>query len=232
MAMISYLPINEFDQITVELSKEIFTETAAQVDNPDRGLYSIFGFYITDQEEDYQARDDRLFKMIQINLAHYRDRELSSAGLKNIGNLFDALRTKDVNWILRFTYDWDGNAAATEPESMDVILHHMARLKDLLQANEDKIFVLQGLFVGNWGEMNGTRYGSSEAHSCLTEMLMQVTGENTFLSVRTGAHWRGITGIHAFKELMSGDIPKIGLYNDGVMRFSWQIGQRRNSRCI
>ena len=83
IAIISYLPINEFGQVAVELSKETFTETAAQVDNPDRGLYSIFGFYITDQEEDYQARDDRLFKMIQINLAHYRDRELSSAGLKS-----------------------------------------------------------------------------------------------------------------------------------------------------
>ena len=225
MAMISYLPINEFDQITVELSKEIFTETAAQLDNPDRGLYSIFGFYITDLEEDYQTQVDRLFKddapinlaMIQINLAHYRDRKLSSTGLKNISNLFDALRTKNVNWILRFTYDWHGNAAETEPESMDVILHHMAQLKDLLQANANKIFVLQGLFVGNWGEMNGTRYGSTEAHRCLTEMLEQVTAEDTFLSVRTGAHWRGITEIHQFEELTRDMVPQIGLYNDGIM---------------
>lgn len=225
MAIISYIPMNEVGQTNVELSRETFTETAAQIDNPDRGMYSIIGFSIKDREEDYQTQVDRLMKddgptnlvMIQINLAHYRDRELSPTALKNISNLFDTLRTKDENWILRFLYDWDGNAEATEPESIDIILRHMEQLKDLLQANQDKIFVLQGLFTGNWGEMNGTHYGSTEVCRSLMEMLMQVTGENTFLSVRTGAQWRDITGIYQFEELTDGAIPRMGLYNDGIM---------------
>ena len=203
MAVIPSFLVSDFAPITVELSRETFTETASVINNPDRGLYSIFGFYITDQKEDYQTRVDRFFRddkpinlvMIQINLAHYRDRELSTEALNNISNLFSALRTKEQNWILRFTYDWDGNATATEPESMDIIVHHMAQLKDLLQANQDKIFVLQGFFTGKWGEMHGTRYGAPEDLRCLTEMLMKVAGESTYLSVRTGAQWRNITGL-------------------------------------
>ena len=225
MAVIPSFLVSDFAPITVELSRETFTETAGVINNPDRGLYSIFGFYITDQKEDYQTRVDRFFRddkpinlvMIQINLAHYRDRELSTEALNNISNLFSALRTKEQNWILRFTYDWDGNATATEPESMDIIVHHMAQLKDLLQANQDKIFVLQGFFTGKWGEMHGTRYGASEDLRCLTEILMQVAGESTYLSVRTGAQWRNITGLAVTDALEVENLSRLGLYNDGIM---------------
>ena len=78
MAVIPCFSVGDFAPITVELSTETFTETAGAIDNPNRGLYSIFGFYITDQEEDYQTQIDRLFcddkpinlVMSQINLAH------------------------------------------------------------------------------------------------------------------------------------------------------------------
>ena len=237
IAAIPCLPVSDFAPITVDLSREMFTETADAIDNPNRGLYSIFGFYITDQEEDYQTWVERLFRdnkpidlvMIQINLAHYRDRELSAEGLNNIRNLFSALRMKRENWILRFTYDWDGNAAATEPESMDIILHHMAQLKDLLQVNQDKIFVLQGMFTGNWGEMNGSRFNRPEDLRCLTEMLMQVTGETTYLSVRTGSQWRNITGLYEPDILADGDLPRLGLYNDGMMGNASDCGSYSSS---
>ena len=207
MATVSILPVSEYAPVTVEVFREEFTETSEQIDNPDRGLYSIFGFIITDQEEDYAAQVARISEskaptnlvMIQINLSYYTDRDLSEEGLNNIRNLFSSLRMIEKNWILRFTYDWDSNTITNEPQNIDIILRHMTQLQDLLQANQDRIFVVQGLFIGRWGEMNSTRFSSSEDLYQLTEKLMQVTGESTFLSVRTGAHWRRITGTHAIR---------------------------------
>ena len=237
MTVIYFLPVNEFAPITVEVSRESFTETAEAIDNPNRGLHSIYGFRITDREEDYMTLIRQMFEkaipanlaMIQINLADYADGDLSAAGLKNIENLFAALRTKDHRWILRFTYDWEGKAISSEPESLYIIVRHMAQLKDLLQANADRIFVIQGLFIGNWGEMNGTRYNAPEDLRCLTEMLMQVTSESTFLSVRTGSQWRNITGLYEVDGLAFGELPRIGLYNDGIMGNIGDLGSYSSS---
>lgn len=237
MAIITFLPANAFAPITVEVYRETFTETADAIDNPNRGLYSIYGFQITDQEEDYETLVRGMFEnesptnlaMIQINLAEYADRELSDQGLKNIGNLFAALRRQDQNWILRFTYDWEGKAEITEPKSLDIIIRHMSQLKSLLQENQDKIFVIQGLFTGNWGEMNGTRYNGAEDMRCLAEMLLQVTGESTYLSVRTGSQWRNITGLFESESLESEDLSRIGLYNDGIMGNVGDLGSYSSS---
>ena len=216
---------NEIESINVEVLRETFTETSKEIDNPDRGLYSIIGFYITDQEEDFQDRVDRFYQddtptnlaMIQINLAHYSDRALSMKALENIGNLFSLLRTKERSLIVRFVYDWDGKAKLYEPQSIDIIINHMAQLKDILHANQDQILMLQGLFTGNWGEMNGTHYSAPEDLRRLAEALLDAAGESTFLSVRTGSHWRTITGVHEPEVLLAGNVPRIGLYNDGMM---------------
>ena len=225
MTIVSFLPVNAFSPIQVEILRERFTETAEAIDNPNRGLYSIFGFRITDRQEDYPALIRRLFEnetptnltMIQINLADYADRDLSEEGLENIENLFTALRAVEKNWILRFTYDWEGQAMTSEPESIDIIIRHMNQLKSVIQANQDKIFVLQGLFTGNWGEMNGTRYYRPEDMRQLAQTLQRIVGSSVFLSVRTGSQWRNITGVYESDELSRGDFPRIGLYNDGIL---------------
>ena len=47
----------------------------------------------------------------------------------------------------------------------------MEQLGPVLCEAEKDIFVIQGLFTGNWGEMNGTRYSSSEDMRLLAERL-------------------------------------------------------------
>ena len=89
--------------------------------------------------------------------------------------------------------------------------------------------MIQGLFIGNWGEMNGTRYNAPEDLRCLTEMLMQVTSESTFLSVRTGSQWRNITGLYEVDGLAFGELPRIGLYNDGIMGNIGDLGSYSSS---
>lgn len=218
-------PILSTPEPQVEVYREVFTETTGKLDNPARGLYSMVGFYIKDQQEDYEAKIDTALQsgspinllMLHINLAYYSDRDLTPEALNNISELFSMVRTKGLRLIVRLVYDWDGKSVAYEPQSLDIITNHMRQLKDILYANQDQIFVLQGLFTGKWGEMNGTRHGEPEALRHLAHTLLDVTGENTFLSVRTGSQWRTITEVHEPNVLLTGLFPRIGLYNDGML---------------
>lgn len=51
------------------------------------------------------------------------------------------------------------------------ILMHMEQLSYILREYSEKIFSLQGLFIGNWGEMNGTRYSTDEDLQKLAKSL-------------------------------------------------------------
>lgn len=213
----------------VAASTDSFSESAAPLANPDRGTYLIYGFAISDQNVNYNTlvadrfKNDRsnTLAMIQINLRNYSDGEISETGLEHIAELFDALRAvTGKRFLVRFLYDWDGKNLSTEPDSFDIILTHIRQLESILRDNSDQIFVLQGLFLGNWGEMNGSKYLNREYYKQLTETLASVTDDSTFLAVRMPAQWRAITDLAdiTFDALSVHPYAwRFGLYNDGIM---------------
>ena len=81
-----------------------------------------------------------------------------------------------------------------EPENLDIILQHMEQVGDVIREYHSCIYTLQGLFIGNWGEMNGTKYTDPDSMRELAARLADVSDASTFLSVRTPAQWRKITG--------------------------------------
>ena len=201
-----------------------FTESAEELRNPDRGFYTIYGFRIKEEPVDYAAELAKRMKedkattlaMMQINLQEYRGGALSSAALENIENLFRALSGTDKRWIVRFLYDWYGENEQYEPQDIGIITGHMEQLEDILKTYKDCIFTMQGLFIGNWGEMNGTRYADQESMRRLTVQLLKSTDETTFLAVRMPAQWRKIAGtadIAADSEVAR----RLGLFNDGML---------------
>ncbi|MBP3568932.1 MAG: DUF4832 domain-containing protein [Lachnospiraceae bacterium] len=201
-----------------------FTESDKKLDNPNCGFYLIYGFTPTEEDGDFQTvvtkrleKDERTLAMIQINLRNYTTGPISKQGLKNIEDIFVALEGLEKQYLIRFLYDWDGKNAETEPENVEIILNHMRQLEPVFQKYEDIIFVQQGLFIGNWGEMNGTKHLDSMQQ--LAEQLEAVTGESTYLSVRTPAQWRKITGAGEITEetMASSLVRRLGLYNDGMM---------------
>ena len=160
----------------VSVTTESFTESSAELKNPNRGFYYIYGFRIKDESVDYTtlvkqkfANDtDTTLALIEVNLQEYRSGKISDAGLQNIKKLFDALRQEDKTYLVRFLYDWDGENQLYEPDSIDIVLNHMKQVKPVLRENADIIFSLQGLFVGNWGEMNGSEI-TSETGKTISE---------------------------------------------------------------
>lgn len=208
-----------------------FVESARVLYNPNRGFYHMHGFAITDEETDYRenvayryCRDqDTALTLVEINLRNYRSGDISETGLNNIDKLLTTLESIDKQLILRFCYDWNGENEQVEPEELEIILRHMEQVGPMLREHKDVIFTLQGLFIGNWGEMNGTRYTGNDDLRALARQLAKVTDEGTFLAVRMPAHWRKITEIANVEEVSRGDgslASRLGLFNDGMLG-SW-----------
>lgn len=205
-----------------------FTESARELPNIDRGFYKIYRFMISDEETDYEelvkglydGDEKRGLSLVEINLQNYRDGEISKRGTENIRALFRALDNIDKRLIVRFLYDWDGENEVHEPETIDVILGHMEQLGGILREAGDQIFVVQGLFIGNWGEMNGTGYSEKDDLCRLAEKLNGMTEPSVYLAVRTPAQWRSITGIEEISEDTLGAHPfagRLSLFNDGML---------------
>ena len=207
----------------MEIENEIFTESSRELQNPNRGFYKLYSFQITDEKQDYTRTVPALYQqdtatkltLVQICLKAYRQGAITEEGLANIEALFDVLGALDKQLIVRFTYDIDGQNEKYEPENLDIILTHMEQLAYIFREYSEKIFSLQGLFIGNWGEMNGTRYSSDEDLRKLAGKLVRVTEESTFLAVRSPAQWRSI--MHS--DNASGNLLKsrLGFFNDGML---------------
>ena len=208
-----------------------FEESDRILRNPNRGFYHMHGFVISDGETDYReniagryCRDgSTALTLVEINLRNYTEGDISEEGLDNIERLLETLEGIDKQLILRFLYDWSGENAQVEPERLDIILRHMEQVGPLLQEHKDSIFILQGLFIGNWGEMNGTKYLETEDLQALAQRLAEVTDESIFLAVRMPAQWRKITQLVSAEEVVRGDgglASRLGLFNDGMLG-SW-----------
>lgn len=215
-----------------------FKESARELRNPGRGFYNLYRFMITDEKVNYWQLIQELYRndehtslsLVEINLQKYRDGEISEAGMQNVASLFWALRDLDKQLIVRFVYDWDGENEQYEPESIDIILRHMEQLENVLRESSGQIFVLQGLFIGNWGEMNGTKYSGEGDLFRLAEKLDSVTENTIYLAVRTPQQWRQITGLwEVTREALSDHLlaGRISLYNDGMLGNEGDYGTYR-----
>ena len=209
----------------VKKSTVQFHESARELDNPNRGFYFIYDFTITDEETNYQQiisdryREDpnTSLTMIQICLQNFRGGAITEAGIKNIEALFDALTAIDKQLIVRFMYDNEGKNLQYEPQELEIILGHMRQLETILREHSSQIFTLQGLFVGNWGEMHDTRYESRGNLYVLARQLADVTDASTYLAVRTPVQRRMILKSQEASGEVSDLDRRMGLFNDGML---------------
>jgi len=210
----------------MRLETETFTESNKLLFNPDRGFYAQCGYVIQDEPQTFEkdtpaSEDDRVtrwLRMVQINLRNFRSGEITDVGLENVDGLFETLSQSGRRYIVRFLYDWDGEASRYEPEDLDTILRHMEQVAPILHKYSGCIYTLQGLFIGNWGEMNGTPFVDAQSLKALAYQLAESTPEQIPLAVRMPMYWRRITDISDLSELEEGTIAcRIGLYNDGML---------------
>lgn len=207
---------------------ETFAESSRELYNPNRGFYYIYGFRIKDENTDWNTEvakrmeedTDSSLALIEVNLQEYRDGAITEAGMRDMESLFAALAKQKKQYIVRFLYDWNGENAKYEPHNIKIIVGHMKQVEPILRRYAEQIFTLQGLFIGNWGEMNGTQYVDEDSLRVLASTLASVSESSTYLAVRTPMHWRKITQTSDLNAFLESDSPyayRLGLFNDGML---------------
>ena len=188
-------------QLNVVYTPADSKESTADITNPFCGFYKINGYVLA---EDKTARDADIWcqrsckdttyplMLLEINLRNYADQDLSANALSQLNRIFKICEKKKKQIILRFLYDWDGKAQKTEPSDFYRIKNHIQQVSAKVNAHADCIYILQGLFIGNNGEMNNTNYGDIDQMRQLAETLAKNISPSIYLAVRTPAQLRGI----------------------------------------
>lgn len=217
---------------SMDYNSSVYRESVQELNNPYIGWYEIYGYCLSD-DESFDASQLPVnpgpgLALLQINLRNYARSPVSSAGLEHLNAILDAWQSTGRQLILRFLYDWDGSARKTEPDTLSLLLTHMSQTAEIVNAYEDCIYILQGIFVGNWGEMHGSDYMTETDMLTLAGHLSSVTAPGIFLSVRTPEQWRAVTASPtplAPENAFDGSLAaRLGLFNDGMLGSETDLG--------
>ena len=212
-------------------SPETLSESASILHNPYQGFYHMIRYTLADDDPQELTEDPireygLSLALLEINLRNYQTSAISGNALAQLENILNAWSQSDAQIILRFLYDWDGIAKATEPKSLSTILTHMDQVGKIVNRFAASVYLMQGIFIGNWGEMHGSYFTDAQSVKTLSAHLHAVIAPAIYLSVRTPAQWRMITGLHRvpakFPAFQSRPpiTGRLGLYNDGMLG-SW-----------
>ena len=180
---------------------EPFSESTQPLANPYQGFYHIIRYTLSDDVpsgETAIGADSYAhpLALLEINLKQFRTSAISENGLAQLNDILASWSRSPAHTrlILRFLYDWDGVAAAAEPESLTLVLTHMDQVSEIVNRYEASVYLMQGVFVGNWGEMHGSHFTDAKSIKTLALHLHEVIAPSIYLSVRMPAQWRMITG--------------------------------------
>ena len=217
---------------SVGFQKSEYRESAAPLRNPGCGWYHIYTFPaqppagespVSIEEEawmDDACREEQL-ALALIDIGAFRTRAITEEALLRVTRILDYFRRNRKQVILRFVYDTEGKCMMKEPLTLSMVKRHMEQLGGIVRTYREDILVVQGVFVGNWGEMHGSKFLDDRSLCELIDTLYQATEGACFLAVRTPDQWRRIVGSDRVGE---GVVRRLGLFNDGMFGSPTDLG--------
>lgn len=224
-------------QLTATYESDNTQESNTLVQNPFCGFYKINGYMLSDsstkKELISQVRKnckDNPYPLVlaEINLQNYANSDLNSSAKQQLDTILTqyALAKKQV--ILRFLYDWDGKALQSEPSDFYRVKNHIIQISPVVNQHTDCVYIIQGVFIGNVGEMNNSNYSDINQIRQLIEALAESTDPQIYLAVRTPAQLRGILRTRtplSSQDFESGTFAsRLGLYNNGMLGNVYDMG--------
>lgn len=223
--------------VTVSDSFE-YSESTDELSNPYCGWYSMYGYFLTDGSSDQfdnttskylsNSTNTRMI-LLEINLKNFNNSPLTANALAQLDHTLNLWENEGHNLIVRFLYDWDGKAMETEPSEFETIKTHMSQVAAIINSHVSSVYIMQGIFVGDFAEMHSSHYMDEEHMTELANYLDSIIDKRIYLSVRTPQHLRTILGTASLPDVEStvkgnsGNF-RIGLYNDGMLGSSIDVG--------
>lgn len=198
-----------------EFKEAELAENTKYLGNPGCGWYHIHAFSLDtepDMEELYWCvcKEDTLALVI-LDIGAYREEPLPEIVLDRTEEILDFFRKQEKELIVRVVYDREGKGLEREPYSIQTVERHMRQLGTILRRFAGEILVVQGLLVGSWGEMHGSKFLSKEKLRRLFEVFQDALGEEICIAVRTPGQWRLLHG-----EGTKAEAVRTGLFDDGM----------------
>ena len=128
-------------------------------------------------------------------------------------DLLKYFESKEKDVILRFAYDTKGKALEEEPFSFKTVLEHAKWIVESLQNNSRNVFIVQGLILGNWGEMHTSKHISDENLRRIYAFFDDLD-KDIYLAVRKPVQWRLLNLNFSKTNDMTGI--RMGIFNDGM----------------
>lgn len=224
-------------QLTATYEPDNTQESNTLVQNPFCGFYKINGYMLSDsstkKELISQVRKNckdnpSPLVLAEINLQNYANSDLNSSAKQQLDTILTQYASAKKQVILRFLYDWDGKALQSEPSDFYRVKNHIIQISPVVNQHTDCVYIIQGVFIGNVGEMNNSNYSDINQIRQLIEALAESTDPQIYLAVRTPAQLRGILRTRtplSSQDFESGTFAsRLGLYNDGMLGNVYDMG--------
>lgn len=204
-------------------------ETTKDINNPARGWYEIYTFEAEEkfdaQECIWSLREDEAIALVRIGLSAFQARELSEEALENIGEILRFFREHEKDVILRLTYDMEGKGVEREPSSFSIVLQHLRQIAKQCRKEQWQIFLWQGVLLGSWGEMHGSKFLSERYLASLYEEIESFLPENTYFAVRTPVYIRKLLSAEELQK------KEITVFDDGIFGSETNLGTYSETYC-
>ena len=206
-----------------------YEESILAIDNPCRGFYHIYRYRLDSNANQLESEisNHRLWNeterlaLLEINLKAYADCDIPNEGLLSLSTILSTWTQSNKRLILRFLYDWDGKAIQSEPKNLQQIIRHMSQVAPIVNQYHNQIYLLQGIFIGDYAEMHDSIHLTDHNINTLFHHLHSIIDPSIYLSTRTPAQWRLVTGIKNIpNDFTNGQDPiasRLGLFNDGML---------------
>lgn len=205
-------------------------ESAKPLSNPGGGWYHVYTFQAQPPEDGRPVEEEiwlddackeEILALVLVDIGAFRSSELSEDALCHISRIMEFFRSSQKQMILRFVYDRVGKGMVNEPSAKRLVKKHMEQIGGIILPYAAHILVIQGIFVGNWGEMHGSKFLDDASLCDLLHTLYCATEGKCFLAVRTPGQWRTAADSPDLPEEMK---TKLALFNDGLFGSPTDLG--------
>lgn len=227
-----------YDQMPIiaAMTQNDFTESTDYFSNPWTGIYTYFACDINDDasysEESvtsswgYTSEQDLV--QVLLDIGAYKDSDISERGLSEIETIIKTFAAGGKQMIVRFRYDSVGNGYGQDPSSISIVKNHISQLSEILNRYADHVFMVQGIIVGSYGEMNTSRYLSPANVRSLARCWGRSLDKSIYITVRTPRHQRIVFSAYKLPTEDTLDtgrlVSRVGLYNDGLLGNKYDLG--------
>ena len=155
--------------LAFDKNKDIYIqlkESTRALKNPGCGWYHIYTFDLSKESFLYIDCEEEELVLLIIDIHAFRGCEqIPKEALEYFSSILTFFEQHDKGIILRIVYDTKGRGMENEPSSIKIVKSHMKQLGSIIcehtsekKSLPGKILVHQGLFVGSWGEMHGSKF--------------------------------------------------------------------------